>query len=116
MSHFFCRCGEALTKNRQLVNGHEQQIEYHKELERNFYKFTDRLAPLMGNGNAKQALISLRESYFNGFSKPSTLPHGTAGDSTVTGANNGTSASQNSRQVNGGGVNGSNGTTNGKYK
>lgn len=64
---FSTRCGEALTKNRQLVNGHEQQIEYHKELERNFYKFTERLAPLMGNANTKQALILLRESYFSGF-------------------------------------------------
>lgn len=64
---FVIRCGEALTKNRQLVNGHEQQIEYHKELERNFYKFTERLAPLMGNANTKQALILLRESYFSGF-------------------------------------------------
>lgn len=69
----------------------------------------------MGNGNAKQALISLRESYFNGFSKASTLTHGTAGDSTVTGANNGTGASQTTRQANGGGANGSNGTTNGPY-
>lgn len=51
------------------MSGHEQQVEYHKELERNFYKFTERLAPLMGNPNAKQAMISLRESYFSGFSK-----------------------------------------------
>lgn len=60
------RCGEALTKNRQLVGGQEQQLEYHKELERNFYRFTERLAPLMGNPNPKLALIVLRESYFSG--------------------------------------------------
>ena len=90
-----------------MVSGHEQQVEYHKELERNFYKFTERLAPLMGNSNTKQAIISLRESYFNGFSKPSTLSHSNTLESNSNGSN--------SKLTNGLASNGTNGQYS-KYK
>lgn len=63
-------------------------MEYHKELERNFYKFTERLAPLMGHPNAKQALISLRESYFSGFSTKPSASHTNSLDS-ATASNGG---------------------------
>lgn len=62
-SNIYFRCGEALAKNSNLVNGIEQQIEYHKELERNFCRFTERLAPLMGHSNVKQSLATLRKTY-----------------------------------------------------
>ena len=110
---YFFRCGEALTKNRQLVSGHEQQVEYHKELERNFYKFTERLAPLMGNANAKQSLISLRESYFSGFSAKPMVTHGNSIDLTNNGGNSGQNHSKATNGAIGG--NGSNGQY-GKYK
>lgn len=50
------RCADALTKNKTLI-GSDQQ-DYQRELERNYRRFTDQLAPLLvassfttGNGN-----------------------------------------------------------------
>ena len=58
-----------MAKNRQLINGNEQQIEYHKELERNFCRLTEKLAPLMGMANVKHSQALLQDSYFGpGFS------------------------------------------------
>ncbi|OTF78850.1 Dedicator of cytokinesis protein 7-like protein [Euroglyphus maynei] len=62
--NYLTRCGEALAKNRQLINGNEQQIEYHKELERNFCRLTEKLAPLMGLANVKHSQALLQDSYF----------------------------------------------------
>jgi len=70
------RCGDALRKNRSLIGA--DQKEYQKELERNYYKFTEKLAPLISS-NGQQALRALRESYWNSSSnsalrpKPNTL-------------------------------------------
>ncbi|CAG2165677.1 unnamed protein product, partial [Oppiella nova] len=73
----FCRkCGDALRKNRVLI-GNDQK-EYQKELERNYYKFTEKLAPLIST-NGQQALRALRETYWNSSAnialrpKPNTL-------------------------------------------
>lgn len=84
LSLFYNRCGEALKKNRQLIGNSEQQIEYHKELERNYFKFTDQLAPLMAQANVNQARSILREAYFNVCSKTTnnniTLPSSSVGN------------------------------------
>ena len=63
-----------MTKNRQLINGQqEQQIEYHKELERNFCRLTEKLAPLMGLANAKHSQALLQDTYFRpGFTRSTT--------------------------------------------
>ncbi|KAI1280634.1 Dedicator of cytokinesis protein 7 [Halotydeus destructor] len=59
----FCKkCGDALRKNRTLIG--PDQKEYQRELERNFHRFTEKLAPMISN-NSAAALRKLRESYWN---------------------------------------------------
>lgn len=55
---YLCRCADALAKNKTLIG--PDQRDYQRELERNYRRFTDQLAPLLiaatsshfGNGDA----------------------------------------------------------------
>lgn len=49
------RCGDALKKNKSLIG--PDQKEYQKELERNFYRFTEKLAPMISNNNNSQSSL-----------------------------------------------------------
>lgn len=40
-----CRCADALAKNKTLIG--PDQLDYQRELERNYRRFTDQLAPLL---------------------------------------------------------------------
>jgi hypothetical protein len=73
----FCKkCGDALRKNRVSIC--PDQKEYQRELERNFHRFTERLAPMISAdpNNGPAALRALRESYWN--YSASTLKHQTS--------------------------------------
>lgn len=57
----FCRkVGDALRRNRSLVG--PDQKEYQKEMERNYLKFTERLAPMISPRGGRHVLQSLRDS------------------------------------------------------
>lgn len=43
--YLFYRCADALAKNKTLIGSN--QLDYQRELERNYRDFTDRLAPLL---------------------------------------------------------------------
>lgn len=42
---FFCRCGDALLKNKSLIT--PEQKEYQRELERNYHSFREKISPMI---------------------------------------------------------------------
>ena len=61
MTVIFCavsRCNDALRRNKTLIGA--DQIDYQKELERNYRRFTERLAPLINIDPASPNAIAAR--------------------------------------------------------